>query len=185
MHNIEIVLLPRLRRVVSMSIVLNTVLVGVMVACMCVTAAAAAKRQADHWSYYHFDGSRFVAGQPKDGTFVALRDGVRPAVLTRATTIEAVDLGAGTGAIVGICYVQSSGGKLKPSSPYLPCPRIAVRIFAGDRLVTTTTTDDQGYFLAVLAAGRYRVSGREEIEVTVENGRTTLVPLRAGKRMVD
>lgn len=169
-----------------MSAVLNALLVGVAVVCMGVTTASAAtKRQADTWSYYHFDGSRFVAGQPKDGTFVALRDGARPVVLAHATTAEAVKLAPGTGAIAGICFIQSSGGKLKPAPPYLPCPRVTVQIFAGDRVVATTETDEQGYFVVTLAPGRYRVSSREDVEVTVKDDTTTLVPLRAGKRMVD
>jgi hypothetical protein len=169
-----------------MSAVFNAVLVGVAVVCMGVTtAAAAAKRQADTWSYYHFDGSRFVAGQPKDGTSVALRTGDRPVMQAYAAPIEAVKLAPGTGAIAGICFIQSSGGKLKQGPPYLPCPRVTVQIFAGDQIVATTVTDEQGYFVVILAPGRYRVSSREDVEVTVKDGTTTLVPLRAGKRMVD
>ena len=171
---------------VSMSATLNMVLAGVAVAFMCVAATAAGKRQADHWSFYHFDGSRFVAGQPGNGTaFVAVRDGVRPVVLRAPAAINAVELVSGTGAIAGICYIQSSGGKLARGPAYLPCSRMTVQISAGDKVVATTETDEQGYFLATLAAGRYRVSSRETIEVTVENGTTLLVPLRAGKRMVD
>jgi hypothetical protein len=60
-----------------------------------------------------------------------------------------------------------------------------VQIIAGTTVVATTETDEQGYFQVLLPAGRYRVSSKEQIEVTVDNGTTTLVPLRAGKRMVD
>jgi hypothetical protein len=169
-----------------MSAGFNIVLAGVAVAVMCVTAVAAAKRQGGVWNYYHFDGRGFVAGEPNDGTsFVAMRNGVRPVVVTHPAKIEAVNLASGTGALVGICYIQSSGGKLTRGPSYLPCSRMPVQISMGDRVVATMETDEQGYFITTLAAGRYRVSSRESIEVTVENGTTVLVPLRAGKRMVD
>jgi hypothetical protein len=47
-------------------------------------------------------------------------------------------------------------------------------------------SDANGYFVALLAAGSYMIgSGAFAAEATVENGTTVLVPLRAGKRMVD
>ncbi len=169
-----------------MSTGITILLSGLLAGAMCVTALAAANLPNSHWNYFHFDGRGFIAGQSTGGMpFVAVRDGVRPVVLTPGAKIEAVDLAAGTGAIVGICYIQSSGGKLKPGVPYLPCTRMPVQFFSGDKLMAATETDDQGYFQAVLATGRYRVRSKEEIEVTVGNGVTTLVPLRAGKRMVD
>ncbi|HEX9078634.1 MAG TPA: hypothetical protein VF795_03525 [Desulfuromonadaceae bacterium] len=164
----------------------HLVVAGLAVIATCVTATAAAKRPAASWSFYHFDGSRFAAGQPGDGTpFVAVRDGVRPVVLTRAGTIEAVPLGSGMGAIAGICYIQKSGGKLTAASGYVPSPHLPLEISANGRVVATLATDDRGYFVATLPAGSYRVIARTAVEVTVENGTTTLVPLRAGKRMVD
>jgi hypothetical protein len=169
-----------------MSAGFNVLLSGCLVAIMCVMAVAAAKRPSGQWNYFHFDGRGFVAGQATDGTaFVAMRDGVRPVVLTHAATVEAVNLTKGAGAIAGICYIQSSGGKLTPGPAYLPCTRVPVQISSGGRVVATIETNEQGYFLATLPAGRYRISSKEQIEVLVENGITTLVPLRAGKRMVD
>jgi hypothetical protein len=160
------------------------VLLGCFV--MCVTASASAKRPSGVWNYFHFDGRSFIAGQPTSGTpFVAVRDGVRPAVLTHMAKIEATGLAAGTGALVGICYIQSSGGKLAPGPAYLPSARMPVRISAGGTLVATAETDEQGYFVTALAVGRYQVNCKETVEATVENGKTTLVPLRVGKRMVD
>lgn len=169
-----------------MSTGFNLFLAGVAVVVMCVTAVAAAKRQGGAWNYFHFDGRAFIAGQSSDNTpFVAVRTGARPVVVTAGTQIVAVDLASGTGALAGICYIQSSGGKLAHGPAYLPCPRMPVRISAGGRVAATTETDEQGYFLATLAPGRYRVGDGAGVEVTVENGTTTLVPLRAGKKMVD
>lgn len=167
-----------------MSTSFNVVLAGVAVVCMCVTAVAAAKRQGGAWNYFHFDGRAFIAGQTSDDTpFVAVRDGVRPVMLTRGAKVEAIRLAAGTGALVGICYIQSSGGKLGQGPAYLPRPRMPVQISTGNRVMATTETDEHGYFLVTLPPGRYRVS--DKVEVTVENGTTTLAPLRVGKRMVD
>jgi len=57
---------------------------------------------------------------------------------------------------------------------------------SGGTVVLRTQTDGSGYFVALLPAGDYRVSsGAFAAEATVENGTTTLVPLRTGKRMVD
>jgi hypothetical protein len=47
-------------------------------------------------------------------------------------------------------------------------------------------SDENGYFMAILAAGSYRIgNGAFAADAKVENGTTVLVPLRAGKRMVD
>ncbi|MFH1028078.1 MAG: hypothetical protein V1791_08755 [Pseudomonadota bacterium] len=152
------------------------------------TALGAAKRPADSWSYYHFDGIGFKAGHsPGVSPCVAVREGVRPVVLlTQTASIESISLPEGAGAISGICYIQSSGGKLGGDSAYAPCPRTPLLISSGGKQLVTVQTDEQGYFVVVLAAGTYHVgSGPFTAEISVESGITTLVPLRAGKRMVD
>jgi hypothetical protein len=109
-----------------------------------------------------------------------------PVVLTRMTKVEAVSQPPGTGALAGICYIQSSGGKFGGGHGYTPCPRTSLTIYSGDTVVLLTQTDETGHFVAVLPAGAFRVvSGTFSAEASVENGTTTLVPLRAGKRMVD
>jgi hypothetical protein len=157
------------------------------VAVLSSSALAAAKWQGDMWNYYHFDGHGFEAGQVTDGSaFLAVRNGVRPVVLTEAAKIEAVALLDGKGALAGICYIQSSGGKLAAGHGYAPHPRMPVRISSGNKVLVTVETDDQGYFVAVLDAGRYVISsGAVKVEVTVEKDKTVLVPMRTGKRMVD
>lgn len=165
---------------------LNLLLAGMAVVVMCVTATAAAKRQTGSWNYYHFDGRGFIAGQPDSGAFVAMRDGVRPVVLTQADKIEPVSLPPGKGAIAGICYTQSSGGKLTSGSAFAPAPGVPVQISANNRVVATARSDEQGYFVAIVDAGGYVVAGGPAaVELAVEKGKTTLVPLRTGKRMVD
>lgn len=153
----------------------------------CTTATAAAKRPVDAWSYYHFDGRAFVAGQRLDGgRSVVLRERVAPVMATRASRLEAIALSPGKGAVAGICYIQNSGGKLAPAGGYTPVTRSQVQIYSGGRMIAATETDEQGYFVILLDAGRYTVgSGSMRSEVVVEDGKTILVPLRTGKRMVD
>ena len=161
-------------------------LTGLVLAVMSLTAAAAGKRPSEQWSYFHFDGHAFVAGEPSDDTpAVAVRAGVRPVLRGKGEGLPAVKLEAGAGALVGICYQQNSGGKLKPGPAFFPRAQVPVRIFSGDRLVRTAETDARGFFLVTLPAGSYRVEAREPVEVSVENGTTTLIPLRVGKRMAD
>lgn len=151
-------------------------------------AQAAAKRPADAWIYYHFDGIGFKPGPaPGNNPFVAVREGVRPVVLlNQPSRIEMIELPEGSGAISGICYIQNSGGKLGGGSSYEPCPRQPLLISSGGRQLVTVQTDDNGHFVVVLPAGTYSIgSGPFAAEIPVERGITSLVPLRAGKRMVD
>jgi len=170
-----------------MSTGFNLMLAVVVCLFLGVAAVAASKRRGDAWNYYHFDGSRFVAGHATNGSgFVAVRDGVQPVVLTHTTKIEAVDLPADTGAMAGICYIQTSGGKLTGGAGYVACPATRLSISSGKGVATTMQTDKQGYFIVLLPAGRYTVGeGPLAREVHVETHQTSLVALRMGKRMVD
>lgn len=152
------------------------------------TASAAGRRPADVWNYYHFDGSAFTPGPAVDGSaFVAVREKVQPVILAAQTSqIEQTALPDGTGVIAGICYLQSTGGKLGSGSGFKPYPRVPLLISTGGKQLVTVQTDDHGYFVVVLPAGTYSVgSGPFTAEISVERGITTLVPLRVGKRMVD
>jgi hypothetical protein len=151
-------------------------------------ASAAGERPGAVWNYYHFDGIAFTPGPTVDGSaFVAILEKVRPVVLTAlASDIEKTALPDGEGAIAGICYLQSSGGKLGSDGGFKPFPRVPLLISSGGKELVTVQTDDHGYFVVVLPAGTYSIgSGPFTAKITVERGITTLVPLRAGKRMVD
>lgn len=171
-----------------MTRVINLLLTALACTVVATTALAGAKRPVEQWSYYHFDGNGFKSGPAlADRPFVAVREGVRPVLLTgQASKIEEIDLPEGAGAISGICYIQSSGGKLGSGGGYEACPRTPLDISFGGKPLVTVQTDDQGYFVVVLAAGTYRIGdGPLAAEIPVERGITSLVPLRAGKRMVD
>jgi hypothetical protein len=154
---------------------------------MCVAVSGLSRRPTTAWNYYRFDGKGFANGQPADDApYLAVRDGVKPVVLKRSLTAASEPLPKNTGALAGICFIQSSGGKMAGGHGYLPRPGTSVEIFSGSTPVLSTRTDDSGYFVALLPAGRYRLtSGPFAAETSVEAGTTTLVPLRAGKRMVD
>lgn len=150
--------------------------------------SAAGRRPADSWNYYHFDGSSFSPGPGTDRTaFLAVREKVRPVVVTdQAAQPEQAALPDNAGAIAGICYQQIYGGKLGGGNSYNPYPRAALLISSGGKQLVTVQTDDHGFFVVVLPAGKYSIgSGPFTAEINVERGTTSLVPLRAGKRMVD
>lgn len=150
--------------------------------------SAAAKRPTDVWNYYHFDGIAFKPGPNGEGkAFIAVREKSRPVILaTPAAPAENFQLPDGEGVIAGICYVQSSGGKLGSGPAFTPYPRVPLVVSSGGKELVTIQTDDHGFFVVVLRAGTYSIgSGPFTADITVENGVTTLVPLRVGKRMVD
>lgn len=152
------------------------------------TASAAAKLPPDLWSYYHFDGTAFISGPAADGSaYLAIQEKVQAVVVTAgALPAKMTALPDSAGVIAGICYLQSSGGKLGDGSGFKPYPRVPLQISSGGKQFVTVQTDDYGYFVVVLPAGTYSVgNGPFTAEITVERGITTLVPLRSGKRMVD
>jgi hypothetical protein len=174
--------------VTVMSRILTFLLVFLTGTLLSTSTSAASKRPADVWNYYHFDGSAFVPGPAADGTaFVAVREKVQPVVLTvQMDDLEPTALPEGSGVIAGICYLQSSGGKLGSSSGFKPYQHVPLLISSAGKQFVTVQTDEYGYFVVVLPAGTYSVgSGSFTAEIIVERGVTTLVPLRAGKRMVD
>jgi hypothetical protein len=162
-------------------------LAALAVIVICVAVSAASMRPGAAWSYYHFDGTTFVAGPTADGSpFLSVIDRVAPVVQTRTVTARAVALPPGYGALAGICYIQSSGGKLGTGHGYVPCPGLPLTITSGTSVVMNIISDENGYFVAVLAAGSYRVgNGAFSAEAAVEAGTTTLAALRTGKRMAD
>lgn len=155
--------------------------------CICATATAAARRPDHEWLFYHFDGKTFVSGKLSDGTpYMAVGDGVQPVVTNNAAGLKQVPLPSGKGAVAGIVFVQSSGGKLGDGAGYIAVPQQTLRALSGEAVAATFMSNEEGYFTAALAPGRYRIgNGPFYVTVTVTEGKTTIVPIRTGKRMVD
>jgi hypothetical protein len=161
-------------------------LTAVALMVICLTAGAASKRPGSQWDFFHFDGHAFVAGRPADGgRAIAVSDGRQPVLWKPGGELKSVPLAPGTGALAGICYIQSAGGKLGGGPNYLPGAHLEVQVSREGQVVMTIQTDEEGYFQVALAPGRYQVGTKRLIDVTVEQGTTKLVPLRVGKRMVD
>ncbi len=139
------------------------------------------------WNKYYFDGQEFREGTAAAGRSVYRRAGYVP-VLKRGDEQPREDkLPPGTGGLIVLCYIQTAGGKLQDHSGYLPLAGAAVEIREEKRILTIRT-DEEGYLALALPAGKYdvRVQGLGLTrKVRIEKGKTALVAIRAGKRMVD
>jgi len=153
----------------------------------CVTATAAARRPSEKWTFCHFDGSNFVSGKPAEGAdYIAVGDKLQPLIANSSAKLKPVSLPSGKGAVTGIAYIQRSGGKLGNGAGYIGVPRLTLQAISAEKIVETFETDEKGYFTANIDPGQYRLgSAPFYVDVTVKEGKTTIVPLRAGKRMVD
>lgn len=133
----------------------------------------------------HFDGSAFREGNIVGQPAVATRIGHFPQLLQEGSPREIRPLPPGTGALAGICYIQQSGGKLGSHPTFLPRSDMPVTV-RGAGVEKETRCDGNGFFSLALPPGRYEVrSSADSGTVTIELDKTTLIPLRGGKRMVD
>jgi len=135
---------------------------------------------------WQFNGREFVPGAGDGGMVVLVRDGYLPVVRTGADSAPLTPLPTGTGAIAGICYVQVTGGKLASQSGTVPEGGCRVEVIGASGVAWHATAEQNGFFSLPLPAGTYEVHGAgSPIKLTVTEGRTALVALRTGKRMVD
>lgn len=168
----------------TMPTILKTVLILLAIS---VTATAAARRPSEKWHFYHFDGNTFVSGKPAEGEdFIAVGDKLQPLIANSTAKLKTVSLSSGKGAVAGIAYIQSSGGKLGNGAGYSGIPGLTLQALSDGKISATFETDEKGYFTANLNPGQYKVgSAPFYVDITVKEGITTIVPVRAGKRMVD
>ena len=136
---------------------------------------------ASDWQTLGFDGNGFLKGA--SAAAISVRDGYLPVAGTGAPREDR--LPGGTGALAVFCYLQSAGGRLQPQAAFAPIPAVAVTV-AGKTLTVAGRTDTGGYLILALPSGSYevRLLGFSR-KVTVETGKTALVGIRGGKRMVD
>ena len=140
-------------------------------------------RSAHPW---RFNGREFVPGAGDGSMVVMVRDGYLPVVRTVDDSAPSVAVPEGLGAIAGICYIQVSGGKLSSQGGEIPAAGCTLEIVHASGVAWHATTDQNGFFSLSLPAGPYVVRGSgSSIKITVTEGRTALVALRTGKRMVD
>jgi hypothetical protein len=137
------------------------------------------------WHPFHFDGSGFSPGAAAGTATVLLRDGYLPFVQANGESPREEQLPEGTGAMVGFCYVQAAGGKLRESRGSIPMAGLAV-VLRGTAGQVSATTGAGGFFVIALPPGEYEVqSAGVTRKAVVEKGKTSLVAIRGGKRMVD
>ncbi len=133
----------------------------------------------------YFDGKEFRDGSLPHAVTVYHQVGFLPVVAAGDMPIPRDPLPKGTGGIVIYCYIQSSGGKIEAQGGSVPVAEVAVEV-KGEGGSLLLRTDENGYAVAGVAAGTYEVSVKGvAAKFTVEQGSTTLLPIRAGKRMVD
>lgn len=134
------------------------------------------------WQSFDFDGKGFV--KTSGGGSIMVRDGYLPVSAGVAAPRED-QLPPGTGAVALFCFLQSSGGKLRPQTGSAPMAGMVVTV-GGKNITLAARTDANGFLILALPPGSYdfRLLGFSK-KATVESGKTALVALRGGKRMVD
>lgn len=137
---------------------------------------------ASSWQTMAFDGNVFAKGSGSGAIMV--RDGYLP-VSAGAAMPREDKLPEGTGAVAVFCYQQRSGGKLRPQGGSAPMAGAVITVSATS-LKLAGRTDASGYLILALPPGSYDLGlfGLSK-KVTVEGGKTALVAMRGGKRMVD
>jgi len=139
------------------------------------------------WQPYIFDGTDFSPATETTSGTIWLRSGHFPAISETAPAAERSDrLSPKTGAVAGICYLQTSGGKLSGQEPFTPYPDEQITLKNKKYGVFVTRTDKNGKFAEQLPTGKYELFCRGvRTEITIKQGETTLAPIRGGKRMAD
>lgn len=161
----------------------KTAAITAMVLGLCVSPGAAQAAQAQGYTPMVFDGQSFHPGEASGSILV--KDGRLPFVATGEGIPGEELLPAGTGAVGFFCFLQSSGGKLRPHSRVVPIAGVAVTVI-GKGITLAARTDSSGYLILALPPGVYDFKAFGFVKrVVVEQGKTALAFLRGGKRMVD
>lgn len=139
------------------------------------------------WKAYTFDGNSFKPASADSSPAIWVRSGHAPLTTDPANLSASADrLPPGSGAVAGICYRQTTGGKISPNSSFAPFPDEQITFRSKSGVVSISATDKNGYFNEHLPPGDYELFCRGlRTEVTVKQGETTMVPIRGGKRMAD
>jgi len=160
----------------------STITYALLFALACGTAAAAGQGALQSW---YFQGTAFREGSVAGLPAVHLADGYLPAITLDDESPDAARLPRGTGGMVVFCYVQNIGGKLSDHDGFLPVAGAAVELRRGAWRMAGRT-DSLGYLVLAVPAGTYEITVRgQRREARIEVGRSALVAVRTGKRMVD
>jgi len=151
------------------------------------TSCAITTRNGSNWQAYTFTGSEIIPAEAGGIKTVWIRDGFMPR--GEKPGVQESDLGSlppKSGAIAGICYIQTSGGKLVDQSGYSLLKDEQITIKSTRDGIFVARTDEQGIFIEPLYPGEYEFSCRGAGRTAViKEGKTALVQIRGGKRMAD
>lgn len=149
--------------------------------------AACAGGDSSLWRPYTFDGTNFSVSAEPAAHSIWTRDGHFPAISKADPDPARSDrLPPGTGVVAGICYTQTAGGKISSQNSFTPYPDEQITLKSKTYGVFVTRTDNDGYFKEHLKAGSYELFCRGvRAEFRIKTGKTTLAPIRGGKRMAD
>ena len=142
---------------------------------------------AAQWTAHRFDGRSFQPDQKKTAETLWLKSGYLPHLgETVPDAVGSQKLAKGAGAVAGLCFLQTSGGKLANANSSTPYPDEQITMKLPGEGVYVTRTDAAGYFIDSLYPGEYEFQCRGfKVTGTVRAGETTLIPIRGGKRMAD
>jgi hypothetical protein len=151
-----------------------------LLAVLCCSSPASA--ESSLFRSFLFEGGSFR--EARGAGAILVRDGMLPAVAEEGAAPED-PLPAGTGAVALLCYRQSSGGKLKSHAAAQPMAGVVVSV-RGAGFSLAARTGASGYLILALPAGSYqfKVAGFTK-QVVIDLGKTALISIRGGKRMVD
>ena len=163
------------------------ILTAALAALIPLTAACSLSASPSKWQKYSFNGQEFQTGGIENRPSIWLRDGYTPKVEEpRDASLDYGKLPPKTGAVAGVCYLQSSGGKFADQSGTRPLPDEQITINSSKYGVSVTRSDAAGFFIEELFPGEYQFFCRGiGIAVRVKEGVTVLVPIRGAKRMAD
>jgi hypothetical protein len=139
------------------------------------------------WQPYTFNGVEFVNQKIEGLPSIWVRDGFSPR--TEEPEKAAVDTGKlppGSGAVSGVCYIHSSGGKIADKSGFELLPDEQITIRNSRDGASVIRSDAAGLFTEELSPDPYQLFCRgAKVQVVVREGKTVLTVIRGGKRMAD
>jgi len=139
------------------------------------------------WQPYTFNGVEFVNQKITGLPSIWVRDNYYPRTgEPEKITADTGKLSPGSGAVAGVCYIHSSGGKLADRSGFEPLADEQITIRNARYGVSVIRSDSAGFFTEELFPEIYELFCRgAKTEVIVREGKTVLTFIRGGKRMVD
>ena len=151
------------------------------------TASCSLSANLAKWEKFSFDGHYFQSGDLENRPAFWVRTGYLPRVTAPDdASRDHGKLPPNTGAVAGLCYLQTSGGKLVDRSGAMPLPHEQITISSTEYGTAVTSSDAAGFFIKELFPGDYRLFCRgTAVDVRAIEGQTVLVPIRGGKRMAD